>query len=148
MFFVNVDYACNLSRFGKLGNPEMLGIRTKARWSLNLLIPTPEDHNSLSIRYIDDISSHSCAIFLVLNPLSSGPARPYPPSMSTSESQPLLTGASEDVVQYGNSEPNSSVPLKKHIGVFSAVFIIFNRIIGTGYVMCNLTTYLLDVSLL
>lgn len=47
------------------------------------------------------------------------------------ESQPLLSTA--NVQQYGRPQQDPTVIRTRHIGIFSAVFIIFNRIIGTGY---------------
>ncbi|KAF7760591.1 hypothetical protein Agabi119p4_11267 [Agaricus bisporus var. burnettii] len=50
--------------------------------------------------------------------------------MSSLQSEALLAGA--DVRHYGKPSRSSSVNRKKGIGFFSVVFIIFNRIIGTG----------------
>lgn len=52
--------------------------------------------------------------------------------MSISEVERLLPGSSS-TSQYGTTD-DSAQDDKKHIGVVSAVFIIFNRLIGTGCV--------------
>ncbi|KAF9446973.1 high affinity methionine permease [Macrolepiota fuliginosa MF-IS2] len=50
--------------------------------------------------------------------------------MSSSEGEPLLAGT--DIQQYGPSQSSPHLYQKRHIGIFSAALIIFNRIVGAG----------------
>ncbi|KAF7773105.1 hypothetical protein Agabi119p4_5272 [Agaricus bisporus var. burnettii] len=52
--------------------------------------------------------------------------------MSKLQSEPLLSESSADAQHYGSSSWTPPANRKKTIGFFSVVFIIFNRIIGTG----------------
>ncbi len=59
-----------------------------------------------------------------------------------SESEPLLSTTDIQHEYDGQLQQDSTGTRKRHIGIFSAVFIIFNRIIGTGYVLFVTKVYI------